>query len=148
MRAPALTLLASTLLAVACAGSSSTSSSSGAQSSSSGGGSSTGATTSGAGGANGACSSCAGVCVDLASDPRHCGACDAPCGGAHPLCDRGQCVAAPCAVMGPICPNDLLCCGMECCPAWKICCNVPGHDLPTCVTADAGACPTSCAGCE
>ncbi len=150
MRSPAALSLAFTLLAqlaLGCAGSgaSSTGSGTSAQSSGSGGGTTTGG---GTGGATGACSPCEGACVDLANDPRTCGACGEACSAGHPLCDHGQCQPAPCAVMGPICPTDLLCCGMESCPDWKICCNVPGKDLPTCVSADAGACPTSCAGCD
>lgn len=91
---------------------------------------------------------CDGMCVDTANDPHNCGGCGHACDAAKPLCDHGECAKALCLVVGPICPNDLLCCGNECCPAWKICCNVPGSDVPTCVAADAGACPTSCAGCE
>jgi hypothetical protein len=125
-------------------------------------GSSTGSTTSGAGGAGGAggvggaigaggaigvCSSCAGACVDLANDPANCGACGHACGPSHPLCDRGQCKTAPCEVVGPICPTDLLCCGEACCPSWKSCCNVPGKASPQCLALDGGACPTTCADC-
>ncbi|MFO0757577.1 MAG: hypothetical protein U0359_13860 [Byssovorax sp.] len=108
---------------------------------------STTTTSGGEGGATGACASCDGACVDLANDVLHCGACGHACGGAHPFCDHGACGPAPCDVMGPICPNDLTCCGAACCPAWKRCCYVPGEDLPTCVDADAGACPTTCAAC-
>lgn len=100
----------------------------------------------GAGGATGACSTCDGASVDLHNDPRHCGSCGNACAPGAPTCDRGTCAAPACEIMGAICPLDHLCCGMECCPAWKICCHIPDAGSPTCVPADAGACPTSCAG--
>lgn len=36
---------------------------------------------------------CGGQCVDVASDPRHCGACGASCGGL--TCVAGRCAADP-----------------------------------------------------
>jgi hypothetical protein len=140
-------IVASLSVVVGCAGG-------GATSSSSGGGSngvtasSASASASGAGGATGACTACDGVCVDTRNDPRHCGACGKACGAAKPLCDRGACAEAPCDVVGPICPLDHVCCGEACCPPWKMCCNAPGMAAPICVDLDAGACPTSCSGCQ
>ncbi len=87
-----------------------------------------------------------GACVDVASDPRHCGGCDLPC-AAHTLCDRGTCAIPLCLVVGLQCPNDHVCCGDACCPPWEMCCNVPDAAAPVCVPSDAGACPTACAGC-
>ncbi len=42
---------------------------------------------------------CGGVCVDLVSDPRHCGACFRSCGGL--TCAAGRCAADP----GATCPG-------------------------------------------
>jgi hypothetical protein len=121
---------------------------SGSSSSAGTGGSSSAGTggNAGHGGATGACATCDGACVDLASDPRHCGGCTVACDGQE-ICDRGACRTPSCLVVGPICPNDHLCCGDECCPSWKMCCNVPGSATATCISRDAGACPTACAGC-
>jgi hypothetical protein len=47
--------------------------------------------------------SCGGECVDLASDPRHCGACDNPCG------DSRECVEGEC-----LCLEGLTVCGGSC----------------------------------
>jgi hypothetical protein len=131
------------LTAIAACGNGSTSSSSGAGA----GGGASAAASSGQGGATGACSSCDGACADTANDPRHCGACGHACDAAHPTCDHGVCARPVCLVQGPICPLDHLCCGDACCPPWEICCNVPGGASPSCVQADAGACPTTCPGC-
>ncbi|MFT3768734.1 MAG: hypothetical protein QM820_25085 [Minicystis sp.] len=100
----------------------------------------------GQGGATGACTSCAGACVDTRNDAQNCGACGTTC-PAKQHCDHGACGSPLCLVQGAICPNDHLCCGDECCPAWKMCCNVPGGDKPICVPVDAGACPSTCAAC-
>jgi hypothetical protein len=97
----------------------------------------------GHGGAVGACDTCAGACVDLANDAQNCGACGHACPPKQ-QCDRGACGMPACLVLGLICPNDHLCCGNECCPPWKMCCNVTGADAPTCVDLDAGACPSAC----
>jgi hypothetical protein len=111
-----------------------------------GGATSTSSTTTNLGGAVGACTSCDGACADTANDPRHCGACGHAC-GADQTCDHGTCATPTCLNQGLICPTDHLCCGDQCCPSWKMCCNVPGSAAPTCVLLDAGACPTTCAGC-
>jgi hypothetical protein len=111
------------------------------------GGATTGSGGAGLGGATGACSACAGACVDTQNDAQNCGACGHACPDKQ-HCDHGICGAPACLVQGFICPLDHLCCGDECCPAWKMCCNVPGGDKPTCISIDAGACPTTCAGCE
>jgi hypothetical protein len=97
----------------------------------------------------GACSACDGACVDLANDPRSCGACGASC-GAGLVCDRGACVIPTCGVEEPMCPVDHVCCGGSCCPPWEMCCDVPvdeGGVALACVSAEAGACPTTCAAC-
>ena len=39
---------------------------------------------------------CAGMCVELDSDPEHCGACSDPC-EAMQVCDRGECSDQGCA---------------------------------------------------
>jgi hypothetical protein len=110
------------------------------------GGATTGSGGAGLGGATGACTTCAGACVDTRNDAQNCGACGHVC-PASQHCDHGVCGAPACLVQGLVCPLDHLCCGDACCPAWKMCCNVPGSDAPTCVSIDAGACPTTCAGC-
>jgi len=121
----------------------SSSASSGSASSSSAG---AGGGDAGQGGATGACTTCDGACVDVANDPRHCGGCAVTCDAAQ-ICDHGACRTPTCLVQGPICPNDHLCCGDACCPAWKMCCSVPGSAVAACISRDAGACPTACAGC-
>lgn len=126
--------------------SSSTISTSSSTSSGTGGAATASTTTTGAGGAVGACTSCDGACVDTANDPRHCGTCGHAC-TADQTCDHGTCATPTCLNQGLICPTDHLCCGEQCCPAWKMCCNVPGGAAPTCVLLDAGACPTTCAAC-
>ncbi len=141
------TILSLALLGASCASGAPTSASSGLGGSGTSASSAT-SSTAGAGGATGACAACDGLCVDTQNDPRHCGACDHACSGATPLCDHGACSAAPCDVTGPICPLDHLCCGDACCPPWKMCCNTPGKAAPTCEDLDAGACPTTCAGCQ
>ena len=38
---------------------------------------------------------CGGMCADLQTDERHCGACGADCGSGAPRCCRGVCTDAP-----------------------------------------------------
>ena len=93
----------------------------------------------------GACAVCGGSCVDTASDPHHCGACDNVC-AARLVCDRGACGMPACLVQGPPCPNDHVCCGDACCPPWEMCCAALDAGAPSCVSVEAGACPSACAG--
>jgi hypothetical protein len=157
MRNVALILSALPLAACSSGGTGTSSGSGGAGSVSASSASSSGSSTAssstvgaggaaGQGGATGACATCDTACVDLANDPRHCGGCAVACDPGQ-LCDRGACQTPTCLVQGPICPTDHLCCGDACCPSWKMCCNLPGSATPACISLDAGACPTTCAGC-
>jgi len=74
---------------------------------------------------------CGGACVDLATDPGHCGACATTCGAATPFCatDAGAtaCVAA--------CPVGLTPCGHSCIagscqPALAVACLATGDARP------------------
>jgi hypothetical protein len=68
-------------------------------------------------------------CFDLRTDPRHCGACGAPC-CAGQVCVLGQCVLS--------------------CPPGNTGCVLPGETCPVCVRIDVspshcGACNVACA---
>src|SRR5512141_1145277 len=66
---------------------------------------------------------CSGVCVDLKSDPRHCGACGTACPTGQ-VCSDGKC--------GTYCGTDLTACAGSC---------VNLADDPN----NCGACGTTCA---
>ncbi len=87
---------------------------------------------------------CGAACVDLRTDPRHCGACRTACpGGSHvtPRCDGRICVFACDAgyhACGTDCVDDTspLSCGSACAP-----CGAPANGAATCT---AGACGFVC----
>lgn len=62
---------------------------------------------------------CGGVCVSLANDLDHCGACGVRCSGSTPVCFSGVCEPAPC---DSACTNGGTCCGQVCCPTGSYCC--------------------------
>lgn len=51
---------------------------------------------------------CGGACTDVATDPAHCGGCDAACG------DGEECSGGRCGGGGPDCPEAMVGCGNEC----------------------------------
>jgi hypothetical protein len=81
---------------------------------------------------------CGVYCVDLGSDPTHCGACGVACGPGQ-ICTAGTC--------GPICPNQGVCANGVClssCPAGSMQCAATGmgNATPSCtnVASDPGNC--------
>lgn len=99
---------------------------------------------------------CAAGCVDLSSDPAHCGGCDAPCGErgcvdgaccpaeAKSSCG-GRCVdpasdASHCGGCGVVCGEGLTCTGGACCTPGAFACGGACRDL----SRD----PFFCGGCE
>ncbi len=87
---------------------------------------------------------CAGQCVNLANDPRHCGNCGHECTG-DTYCGGGQCVTPPCSVA---CGSGATCCDAQCCAAGQLCCDPQGplDRGPICTTPnDQGTCPQGCA---
>jgi hypothetical protein len=96
---------------------------------------------------------CGGQCVDIASDPRHCGGCDAPC---QEVCFEGQCLAdcpggvADCDPDGAACVQDFdfnpLHCGdcNESCDAEQVC--IEGECLDFDLGRQCDTCP--CADCR
>lgn len=108
---------------------------------------------------------CDGLCVDLASDPAHCGACGRSCPAGQacyasqcrPLCDEGQtvcdgaCVDAQadpnnCGGCGLQCPDELVCAAGSCqpaCPSGQTACDGACVDLAL-DTAHCGACDDPC----
>ena len=118
--------------------------------------------TDGAADAGAACATgkvaCSGVCVDLASDPKHCGQCSTQC-PANNVCDQGACVlscVAPqvacggacidvtgnhdhCGACDSACGVDQVCSGGACadtCPSGQVKCGTtcvdPKVDLQHC----------------
>lgn len=84
---------------------------------------------------------CGSVCLDLASDPEHCGSCDVVCAAAD-VCDAGECVAqcrdgrVPCARACVDLQTDPFHCG-DCSEV----CDLGGE----CVAADCkDACGDAC----
>jgi hypothetical protein len=67
-----------------------------------------------------------GRCHDLASDPRHCGACDSPCDPTQ------QCLVLDCVP----CPGDVPACNHACCEAGVACLPRSDDGEPTCCPAD------------
>lgn len=69
---------------------------------------------------------CDGVCVDLLTDPEHCGSCDNPCAAADYTCCDGKHCCWPqkpkCCPGDFCCEEDGICCPQACCPI----------SLPTC----------------
>jgi hypothetical protein len=87
---------------------------------------------------------CGGACVNTANDPRHCGACGAPCREGT-YCTGGKCEPRPCTTT---CPVGTTCCDGACCGAGQLCCDPQGpiDRGPACVAPDAsGTCPQGCA---
>ena len=105
---------------------------------------------------------CGDACVDLGSDPSHCGACGGACGSAQ-LCDAGSCVcAAGLTACGASCVDlatDAIHCGaceqscgalfcsggacLDACPAGTMDCAGSCVDLAT-SAANCGSCGTVC----
>jgi hypothetical protein len=82
------------------------------------------------------CATCGGAaCVDLDSDPAHCGGCDAPCPGGV-ACNGGTCA----------CPEGTLACGDACVDPLADGQHCSGCDSP-CMEGEvclAGACASGC----
>ncbi len=110
---------------------------------------------------------CAGACVDLSSDPAHCGACGAPCPGAT-VCSSGTCqpTCAPgevscggacvdrstssdhCGACGIPCTGGRYCSGGACvCPAGSTLCGGFCVDLKS-SWSSCGDCGVTCAPTE
>lgn len=113
-------------------------------------------------------SSCNGACVDLQSNPSHCGACGVSCTAAAPFCESATCVAtcsgsltacgaacvnlgksvAHCGACGAACPPTAQCANARCvCPQAREVCGTDCVD----VKADArncGACGVACGALE
>lgn len=87
---------------------------------------------------------CEGECVDLESDPRHCGACGIECSEDTPYC-LGSCMERPC--VGTACSAGETCCGIECCSGGEVCCPSPTSLNPTCTQPVNGTCPPICEDC-
>ncbi|HZO15738.1 MAG TPA: MXAN_6577-like cysteine-rich protein, partial [Polyangiaceae bacterium] len=103
---------------------------------------------------------CGAECADLASNPRHCGACNAACRVGE-YCEAGLCVCpAPLTVCTDACadlqasPQDCGACGTPC-SVGEACTN--GSCTPVCaagLTACAGRCVDTrshrdhCGGCD
>lgn len=86
---------------------------------------------------------CDGACVNLANDPRHCGACSNACTASASLCSHGVCIEPPCTTTCV----DAACCGNICCGANQLCCDIEGPvgGIIGCVDAVDGTCPQGCA---
>jgi MYXO-CTERM domain-containing protein len=79
---------------------------------------------------------CAGSCVDVASDPAHCGGCGLAC-GANQICSAGSCA----------CPAGLALCDGACVDTQSsgANCGGCGNACPTGQVCNAGICSSSCA---
>ena len=87
---------------------------------------------------------CDGTCVDVGSDPNHCGGCDSAC-EANDLCAGGTC-----------CDPQLVC-GNRCCELFQRCVDGECRDRPVNCAAplkpcdgfcvDTGSDPNNCGGC-
>ncbi len=101
---------------------------------------------------------CASRCVDLQSDPTHCGACDAPCEGGcvdgaccpaeATLSCGGRCVdpgsdAGHCGGCGQLCGDGLVCAGGACCAPGLTSCEGACRALPE-DPYFCGACDVRC----
>ncbi len=105
--------------------------------------------------------SCAGECVDLGSDPDHCGACETVC--AEGTCVAGQCQREQCSADETACPDGCFdttedphhcgSCNMDCgglyCQAGKCvgACD-PGFALCGQSCVDTSSDPDHCGGCD
>jgi hypothetical protein len=105
--------------------------------------------------------SCRGQCADLATDPRHCGACGNACPGGVP-CEAGVCAcpvgqtrcgdacvdlqtdATHCGDCGSVCDSDAICASGWCvCPDGQTDCD--GACVDTATNVDfCGACDVAC----
>lgn len=91
--------------------------------------------------------SCGEDCVDISSDPAHCGACDVSCG--EGLCTNGLCEPAACEAGTSWCQDSLSCEDLAVGPND---CGVCGNDCTTeqacidgqCLACDGGACDDAC----
>jgi hypothetical protein len=93
---------------------------------------------------------CGGSCVNLTTDPNHCGGCNsAPCPGAAPSCSGGTC--------GPFnCPAGRTYCGGNCidlsddpnnCGACGVTCPVTGAGPGACTGGTCGPCAAGFTNC-
>jgi hypothetical protein len=67
-----------------------------------------------------------GGCVDLLTDPHHCGRCDVTCSGGIPVCANGNCCtqaldACQCAPPGAACNGQTCCQNFGTCQASGVC---------------------------
>jgi len=102
---------------------------------------------------------CGGACVDLDTDPEHCGACGSTCGAGR-VCAGGVCACASDPECAGVAGLDVRCCGGACtdvvgnslncggcdfvCGSGSLCCGVACHD-PASDPAHCGGCGLSCA---
>ena len=82
------------------------------------------------------CEQCGGPsCIDVSSDPLHCGGCDTPCPSGAPCVD-GTCQ----------CPPPQTACGTECVDTISDPSHCGGCDLPCDMFCLAGSCVADCGG--
>ncbi|UQA63979.1 hypothetical protein E8A73_042225 [Polyangium aurulentum] len=81
-------------------------------------------------------SCCAGVCVDLMSDPTSCGVCGGACTGDASVCVEGECTPPQCDA---VCDMGS-CCGEHCCSEGQRCCFGSDTGL-VCMNEDDGCRP-------
>ncbi|MEI8259156.1 MAG: hypothetical protein WCJ30_26100, partial [Deltaproteobacteria bacterium] len=80
---------------------------------------------------------CGSTCVDLRTDPAHCGVCTTTCAGAE------RCAAGVC---GLVCPTGQTACGSECVTLGsdRQNCGACGSACPAGQVCSVGACAASC----
>src|SRR5262249_4587258 len=103
---------------------------------------------------------CDGTCVNLQTDPQHCGTCTTTCSGTTPDCCGGSCVnlqteathcgscgtdcTAPAHAAAPSCSSGT--CTLGCDAGWANCNSDPRDGCETNLNSNAncGACGTHC----
>ena len=94
---------------------------------------------------------CGGACVDVQTDPNHCGGCNQPCAPdpQHPVadtCSGGTCVCG--AAAGP-CGAGLTCVAAVCtCTPGGLCTGCCSKDRQTCYPASTTTCGTGGTDCK
>jgi Stigma-specific protein, Stig1 len=90
---------------------------------------------------------CGGVCVDMNSDPNHCGSCTTVCPSGQ-VCSSGQCICAdgqaPCGESKTCCASGYSCVSGMCCPSGQTPCNGACVDMKN-DPNHCGSCTTVCA---
>jgi hypothetical protein len=91
---------------------------------------------------------CNSQCVELASNPSHCGRCRNACDVDEVCGINGTCQTPVCSIEAGSCPSGSVCCGSSCCGPGQLCCNRGGGPggLLTCHTPNEAAptCPRRC----